>query len=259
MENEFNFTLWKPKKESKARFVPLADVPGFGYRGVYNVRESDATQLEEHGIESFRGTVHSDMLLVDCDSFDAADYTQAALEYLGLAFTRYFTGNRGAHFEIQRFCTPTHLLPQFDKAWVKAHLPHADLSLYTPLHIIRVEGSVHELTGQKKTFELGMTGTALEFPKNLPAEKMVPTPEIALQGLQCVFLDRFLMINTTPLVKGENTKGRHSRLCSVAARLRDLGQPEMFALGWLMNLNLMYEPSVEKDELERIVRWAYSK
>ena len=260
----YQFWLWKPTKdEGGARFVPTDDLPTSGFVSVYAVSACDAEAIERtRTTAGFKGVVFSTTLLVDCDTEEASNVVEGRLRQKALAYSKFLTGNRGAHFEIPRLTEPSHLLPQLDKAWVAANLPEADLSLYTHLHLIRRVGAVHEKTKERKILVHEQNGEVLTAEDYAPFRDARFASTVASQdvpsasALQCVFTDTTVMCRTVPMAEGE---GRHKAMCAVAARLRELGQPIHFTEVWLANLNLLCAVPLPESEVRRIAGWAYLK
>lgn len=261
---EFDWWFWKPSKEAGGvRFLAGSDLPYTGFASIYAVREADSDAIRAAGtIAGFSGTVWSPSLWVDCDSEEASHSVERRLRQASIAYQKYTTGNRGAHFEIERLHEPSHLLPALDRAWVQQNLPEADLSLYKHLHLLRVVGGKHEKTGQRKEKLLETSGRVLtaEDYRNLdvsvlPKESAPIAVGKARGEFRCVFEDPNFEDYWTARTSGS----RHHDFCVIASRLLNLGQEPAFVHEWLRNLNLITKPPLEPNEIWRILEWAYSR
>lgn len=223
------------------------------FHSVYRVTEDSAQAVVEAGTTAgFKGAVWSERLWVDVDTLEGADRTQARLDELRLGYEAYFTGGRGGHFSIARVAAPSHLLPLADKAWVKEHLPEADLSLYSHLHLIRTTGSTHE-SGRKKVLLSSREGLTLTLPPYQPPKASLPTPLV--EGRPSVFECNRVFQNSGPAAPGD----RHHQLVRLTYALRDdakLSQSE--ALWWVGEVNAVFDEPKTSEEVDRIVSSLYS-
>lgn len=249
-----NWALWKAKvTDDMVRFIIVDDLPASGFASVYNFSESDARSMENLGtFKSFKGTVHSPLLKLDCDTSEASYVAEKRLKQLEAKYEKYTTGNRGFHYHVYRSVEPSHLLPSIDRAFVTREFPGADVSFYHHVGMYRQVGAVHGKTGRKKTLIYAQDGRPLEMREEKAT--IGSTQETAHEGeIRSVFADTYLSRITVPYTAGE----RHNRFCAVAARLDDLNQPIEWAFAYLANVNLLTEDPLPESELRRILDWAY--
>lgn len=255
MSYNCDFFLWKfSQKDSAFHFFHQSELPEMGFSSVYGVSESDANAIKDSGsYAGFRGVAWSDKLWVDCDTTEAVIAVEQVLRDYGLAYEKWNTGRRGAHFGIERKATPNHLLPLLDKQWAEEHLPTGTFdNIYGHLHLFRRPGAKHEETGRSKVLEFKTTGASLDFTNATLAE--APRNVLRVNFDRSVFEDQAVMSMSVPHHNG----GRHRNILNLAIRLSTIGQPYEFAVHWCHNVNLLSEP-LPDEEVEEAVFWAYNK
>jgi hypothetical protein len=249
--------LWKRRVDvADSSFLHISDLPELGFASVYAVDEQTATSLQSsQDARGFKGIVWSEKLHIDCDTEEASATVEAGLKKLGLGFEKWTTGNRGAHFSVNREAEPSQTLPLQDKAWVKARFPEADLKLYSHLHLFRRPGNPHDKTGRKKALEAVFTGGTFSHgnsrhtrSQDLPASSGAPIDS-------SVFEDEYIMFNSVPQENGK----RHETLCKLAARFAQRGESSEFAFRWLQHVNAMFTEPKSDEEITKVLKWAYSK
>lgn len=258
---KYDWALWKAKvNDDVVRFLHVDDLPASGFASVYCFSEADARSMDILGTyKSFKGTVHSPTLKLDCDSAETSDSTEKRLRAMEVGFTKFSTGNRGNHFAVERNVSPSHVLPTLDRSYVARQFPGADVSFYHHVGWYRQEGATHPKTGEKKVLLGHVVGKALDFTGVVlqsGQETGQETTRMRREGEpQSVFADKYLSRISVPYSGGE----RHNRLCAVAAQLDNLHQPMEWAFGYLANVNLMCDPPLPEEELMRILTWAYEQ
>lgn len=243
----FKFTV----SDSNYYFIHVDELPDNGFSSLYYITASDAEALGKAGFAAFKGTVWSPYLWIDTDTEQGALSTEQQLRTLGLTYFKYDTGNRGAHFRIPRPHEPSHLLPLLDKSWVRTNLPCADLSIYTPLHLFRLAGTLHEETGNRKTLMGGHAGEDLIYNKYSGTDFQDYLKEEQKEATQSIFLNQTIMSATVPYNEGE----RNSGLTRLAVMLKYAGESEGFIARWLYHTNLLFSNPVQDSEIEKIVEW----
>lgn len=254
----YRWHLWK-RRPTDASFQILsdADLPECGFRSVYLVDESTADAfVKTADFSGFRGVVWAPTLWLDCDTEEASVVVEAGLRKLGLAFEKWTTGNRGAHFGVVRLAEPSQLLPVYDKAWVKARFPEADLTLYSHLHLFRCPGETHQKTGRKKALLYRVEGQPLTY-----GAEQLKTPPVdsyaATDGRDdeygSALADNVVMSWSTPQTNGD----RNRALATVAYRLAERGEDQAFTRRWLDHVNMLFTEPKDGEELDKIVRYAY--
>lgn len=148
----YNWAIWKPKVvDADVRFVHVDDLPASGFASVYQFSEADARSMEAAGTyKSFKGTVFSPVLKLDCDDTDTAARVEVRLHAMGVGFSKFSTGNRGFHYHVPREVAASHTLPALDKQFVTREFPGADVSFYHHVGMYRQVGAVHQKTGRRK-------------------------------------------------------------------------------------------------------------
>jgi hypothetical protein len=248
------WAIWKPRVEdSNVRFLQQSDLPNSGFASVYRYSESDAKSLGDLStFKGFKGVVHNEALLVDCDTKETSANIEGWLVSHEIGYKKYTTGNRGEHYHIPRITPPNHMLPTLDKAFVASCLPGADLSIYHHVALFRQEGCKHKKTGRKKELILEVVGKPLVYENT-----EVTLPEFDAQdanrAMKSVFGDRALSVLTVQPDVGD----RHAHYIKIANCLDNLGQPYEAAYYYLLNVNLLCEAPIADEELHRILKWSY--
>lgn len=225
-----------------------SDIPRAGFSSLYRVTSETAEALNSSGIAGYRGAVWSPGLWIDCDTEEAAMETRAQLTAYGLGFEVWTTGNRGSHFYIDRPHSPSHLLPQLDKEWVKSHISNCDTSIYSHLHLFRNPGCRHDKTGKMKILVERVNGDSLYLQDKVESRQYV-TETVTNRGTRSLFLDNYVMSLTVPVEEGK----RHETLLHLALALNRHGEPLTFIERWLHHVNLLYTSQKSDGEIERIL------
>lgn len=233
---------------------------GCQFASVYAVRAEDAKAIEEAGTAAgFKGIVWSQKLWVDFDEEAAATAAQVKLKLEGIEHVVFTTGGRGCHIGITRVAKPSHLLPLQDKEWVEKTLPGADLSLYWHLHLIRLPGATHERTGQPKRLLYSHGGRSITLPPFNPDGKHTESSSDSVEvteSRESLFQNWNVMNKLTP----NGSEDRHSQLVRLAAALKDHGGVVPLEMTWLLvELNKQFSEPKSRNEIDRVVQWAYSK
>jgi hypothetical protein len=248
---EYNYAIFKYNVSDNSYYLlPVAELPATGFSSLYYITEASARAIENSGFAGFRGTVWSPSIWIDTDTEEGAMETEAALRALGVAFYKYDTGNRGAHFEIARPHSPSHLLPQIDKQWVADNFNKADLTIYSGLHLFRLEGCIHEKTGRIKSRLYSSDGHALTLPDALQVSNnvLIHRPSITSTS---IFMDDYIMTSTVPFAEGE----RHFRMINLGVAMKKQGEPIEFISRWLYHSNLLNNPPMDDAEMDSIVEF----
>lgn len=256
----YDWVLWKRRvNDADFRFIRSADLPNCGFSSVFMVDEGTADALRTNGdFSGFKGVVHSPMLWIDCDTEEASNAVEAGLSELGLSFEKWTTGNRGAHFGVKRDANPSPLLPEMDKAWVKARFPSADLKLYSHLHLFRCPGERHQKTGRQKERLYVVEGKTLSYSGEELEVKPTQAPETTTLGdaeFGSCLTDDIVMGFSTPQTNGQ----RNRALAAVAYRFAERGEDQAFTRRWLDHVNMLFSEPKDADELDKIVRYAYQR
>jgi hypothetical protein len=249
--------LWKRRVDvGDSNFLHITDLPELGFSSVYAIDETTATTLQaSQDYRGFKGIVWSEKLWIDCDTEAASLSVENGLRELGFGFEKWTTGNRGAHFGVNRAVEPSQILPLRDKSWVKVRFPEADLRLYSHLHLFRRPGNPHEKTGRKKELVETVNGGTLSYghQENRVQEGSINTSGVRVDS--SIFEDQYIMWCSTPQENGK----RHETLCKLAARLAARGEGSEFALRWLQHVNALFSEPKADEELVKVIKWAYSK
>lgn len=246
--------LWKHKQvDASFAFIPENTLPSIGFCSVYGVSDADAKALLEAGTYAgFKGVVYPGTYLwIDVDDNDVAQDYVKKLEGMGLEFQVWATGNRGLHFAIRRDVSPSPHVPNIDKAWVQANFPNSDLRLYSHLHLLRREGTIHEKTGLKKRLLSHTPGAVLFLEYSPAAAKAKPYNH---GNIISVFESRAIL----DLSIAHEAGSRRKYMLRLAAELARTNNPIEFSLMWMVNVNMLGDP-LDFEDLERIVQWAYDE
>lgn len=243
--------------DSRPNFVVDSELFGkrVGFSSLYQVTQETAEAIIKEGSSRFyKGVVWSERLWIDVDSYEAADSTEKKLREMGYDFIAYDSGGRGGHFGILRNASPGHLLPVKDREWVKKHFKEADTSIYTHLHLFRLEGTVHERTGRRKELVCKHPGSALSLPSFKEEILSAGTPVRKGHQGSSIFDCFRVMANTVPCHNGE----RHSNMIRLLYALKEstVLSPEQ-AYFWLEEWNKMCEEPKSEEEIDKAFRSIY--
>lgn len=229
-----------------------------GFSSLYAVTQADANAVESAGTTAgFKGSVWSERLWIDIDSYEAADTTESKLKEMGYDYLAYDSGGRGVHFGVLRDALPSHILPSQDRAWVLQHFPEADSSIYTHLHLFRLPGTRHETGGRDKQLVSQQRGKVLTHPKRskddgtASSSNFVPGNSGNLSVFDCIRV----MSHSIPTSIGT----RHPTLVKLTYALRDeAGAPSPAARWWIGEVNKMAESPHEEEHLDHIIKSIYT-
>lgn len=226
-----------------------------GFASLYGVSQQDAECIIEAGsTKGFAGCVWSERLWIDCDSYEVADKVESKLKGLGYDYVAYDTGGRGVHFGVLRDSAPSHLLPIQDRAWVQSQFPESevDKSIYTPLHLFRLPGTVHASTGKPKVLVVRQSGKSLVHVKYVAEARVAISFSFddALSDSGSVFDNFNVMAQTGPARNGN----RHPSLVRLAYSLKAASVPVDKAYWWLCETNKMFDDPKNEAEIEKIVK-----
>lgn len=243
---------------SEPRIVLSDELPSFGYSSLYTITEDSARAVEGAGTTArFAGSVWSERLWLDFDSYEAGRAAEEELNRKGLGYVLYDSGGRGVHVGILRDALPSHLLPYQDKEWVQTNFPQADTSIYTHLHLFRLPGTIHERTGRRKELVKEQAGSVLTLPKwerkNVPRSDINSSDIRTDSGGVSVFESNRIMANTVPTKNGE----RHPTMLKLMYAMKDHGVEEGPAMWYLGEVNKLAETPKSEEELAHILRSVY--
>ena len=231
--------------------------PGVKFTSVYALREEDAKAIQAAGTTAgFRGTVWSQRLWIDFDSYAAAERAESFLKKEGYDYVAYDTGGRGHHVGVLRHIAPSHLLPARDKDWVYANLQGADLSLYGHIHLIRLPGVMHERTGRPKVLFQSVRGRAIELPEYHPKE--IRATKFAPQSNERMSI--FSNWAVVSRLTGNTQEGdRHRSLLILCRGLKECKVTVDEALWVMLEVNKGYNDPKPEEEVVRIAEWTYAQ
>lgn len=262
MDDIYSFCLYSATASYglPPKFIHRSELPTQGFSSLYSITEWDAASIHEEGTaSSFKGVVFTDTLWVDIDSYEAAGTVERRLREMGYEHIAYDSGGKGAHFAVKLNTHPSHLLPAKCKAWVKAHFPEADTSIYTHLHPFRIGGSIHERTGRRKEVVYKHEGKVLVFPKDIlkevPNVNLNYPTDFSNDSTRSIFRLGRVMSNTKPFSNGE----RHAALVRLAYALRDdYGASKELAAWWLAETNKLFQEPKTEEEVASALRSIYA-
>lgn len=249
-EDLYAYHIYKPTVFDAGFFIlHSSDLPRSGFRSLYALTQEAANTLKTAGTQAgYRGSVWSRQLWLDIDDASKVTAVTNRLEAKGLGYIVYSSGSKGYHIGIERLAEPNHLLPQMDKMWVKSNIPEADTSIYHHVAMFRLEGTIHDKTGNPKEFVREHPGNALSYDFKMEKVKFDQESEAPNKS---VFDDNITMMLTTPCDEGE----RHERLLNLGLRLKALNEPIDFISRWLYHTNLLFTQPKPVEEINNIVRF----
>jgi len=225
----------------------ISELPKLGFHSLYQFTAETTETFETAGFKGYKGTVWSPTLAIDADSDEVAAGIEQRLTSLGLEFEVWATGNRGLHFYVTRPHTPSHVLPNLDKAWVEANFPEADLSIYHNVAMFRIKGARHSKTGKPKVFLRKVEGEPLYLSDKI--EIITKSPDLGSEVDKSIFINGYIMTQTIPQFEGK----RHEALLKLGMAMKRMGEPIEFISRWLYHTNLLFAEPKPLTELQRIV------
>ncbi len=175
IKHEWRMTPWRKEKEPPliATYDELDQLHTF--RSVYGYPEKTQEYIANtgavRGVKNFE--VQSSTLYIDVDEEENVQEVQKTIDRLGAGYSRYDTGNRGAHWHIDTVSICHNWLPNSHLEFVRSIgiLDLIDDTLYRHHSIIRCPGAVHAKTGKIKTLTNRVEGPVLEIPLVAPKEQ----------------------------------------------------------------------------------------
>lgn len=256
--NVYNFRIYSDGSYYPNPLViataPRMDIDRF--TSLYQISAESARGIGTAGtVAGFNGVVWSERLWLDIDGYDKAERVELKLQELGLDYIAYDSGGKGAHFGVKRTHEPSHLLPKKDKQWVSQTFPEADLSIYTPLHLFRIPGAIHETTGRRKEAVSQRQGTTLTLPEQSQEPIYLTSRKITSYDNSSIFLDPRLgsTVRTVP------TGNRHETLVKVCYAAKDKGADAETARWFLEQLNSLFKEPKEEKQVSKVVANIYGK
>ena len=161
---------WRTKLQRNKDAPPILSiepVSGTNFRSVYGYpKETEAFIEANANVAGLRGkTVGAAWLFIDVDEDENVEAVEKVVAGLGVAYSKWTTGNRGAHFHIdmEYVCDPR--LPYSQAEFIRGlGLDKlVDMSIYRAHSIFRVPGAVHQDTGLTKKMEYEVQGKVLSI------------------------------------------------------------------------------------------------
>lgn len=172
---------WRPKLH-RAKDTPpvlsLEPVEGSCFRSVYGYPPETAAQIKkQQNVAGLHGMpVQNTHLFIDVDEDENVEEVERVIAGLGAGFSKWTTGNRGAHFHIDTEAITHSHLPYSHAEFVRglgiAGL--VDMTIYRHHSIFRVPGAIHQDTGKPKECLYQVDGPVLSIPIVIE-----PEPEFA--------------------------------------------------------------------------------
>lgn len=242
--------LWKFKPQTDDwHFFSPEELPQAGFQSVYAVSDAAAEQMVSEGsFSGYSGEVDGgEFLWVDADTEEALEQALYVVRSRGLSYQLWTTGNRGGHVGIRRNVESSSRVPLTDKDWVERNIPTADLKLYSPLHLFRRPGAVHQKTGLKKALVEDVPGTTLSLELVAPKEELLVS-----SGLSSMFDDPLILALCVPHFDGQ----RHDAFKTLARRTANTGKSLEFIIELLLDVNTLGHPWPEAKVIS-IAEWGY--
>jgi hypothetical protein len=162
---------WRPKLQRRKNWPPvlsLEPVEGSCFRSVYGYPEETANLIKSNGhVGGLKGkVVQSSLLFVDVDEDENVEQVEKAIADLCVSFSKWTTGNRGAHFHIDTESITDSNLPYSQAEFIRnlGIDDLVDMSIYRHHSIFRVPGALHQDTGKPKTCLYQVDGEVLSIP-----------------------------------------------------------------------------------------------
>jgi hypothetical protein len=110
--------------------------------------------------------VQTSMLFIDVDEDEHVKAVEKVVAGLGVAFSKWSTGNRGAHFHVDTESYTHRHLPFSQSEFIRSLGidGFVDMSIYRHHSIFRIPGAVHQDTGKLKQCLYRVEGRVLSIP-----------------------------------------------------------------------------------------------
>lgn len=251
-ENQYCWVEHRIKfKIDKPNIINIWNIPNSGFRSMYQVDNLGKEWIEKNGLRGFNKSgnkVWSNLLFIDFDNNkQKAKDLFNKLKKEGIGFKLYFSGSKGFHFHVEREIEPSIYVPNSDKVFVKNISIGADISIYSHLHPFRIAGTLHEKTGKLKKLLYENKGKKykINIIKSQEKNKYYSIPEIS------IFLDETIMSFSLGFKEGK----RNYSMCFLGKLLKERGESVEFIQQWILNANLMNNPPLENEEINKIIEW----
>lgn len=254
--SKFIYNIWQPTvvRTGAPVVVELNSINDYGFFSMYSIdTEGKDWVISNSTTAGFTGKIWSKRLWIDIDdNEEAKNNLERKLEENGTDYVTYASGGRGYHVGILRNHPPSSKLHIKDKYWVRQNCPEADMSLYSPLHLLRRPGDRHEKTGQVKREIKRHEGKALDFTKMAVPDSFLNPVQIFRSEphpTKSIFDDLYVRGLMKPATKGNR---HHTSVCLAHAML-GRGYCLTVTKHYLYEQNkLNYEPK-DTAELDKIL------
>jgi hypothetical protein len=236
------------------KLVPIEDrYKHIGFTSIYAfppaVADRIKTQRSTRGIRDC--AVYSDTLFVDFDNAEAAaERLRSFLAGNDIAFDMYHSGGRSIHFHVDLDPMTGPGVPRAQRAWMEAHAPEADMSIYKQSGMFRLPGTYHSKHPGKRKLKIG---------QHRPGERLKievkPTLSEAPHGNSNADYYRFLGCLLCQRV-GSGGRNNHAYKICKAAYTAGLDEAETRELLFQWNMTSC-DPPQEDHELLTILESAY--
>ena len=161
---------WRPKLQRAKNTPPvlsLEPIEGSCFRSVYGYpKETEELIARQGSVGGLKGhPVQSSFLFVDVDEEENVKEVESVIAGLGVGYSKWTTGNRGAHFHIDMASVTDSRLPfsqaEFIRGCGLGDL--VDMSIYRHHSIFRVPGAIHQTTGKVKECLYHVDGPVLSI------------------------------------------------------------------------------------------------
>lgn len=225
-----------------------------GYTSVFAFRPEDAAEIKQagHSRGFAKYPVTSDELVIDLDDGSASvPAVTHELTRRGASFDTYSSGGKGYHFIVKVTPTLGTDTPTRHRALALQIAPSCDTSLYFHNSLVRLPGTVHELTGAKKRLIGTCKGSVLELPEVAPAA--YHTPDLSDRDMLAFAFD-----NVSRLLLGPSTaSGRRRALWGVCEDFHRAGAAGHLVQEVLRTVNQTFSPPKEDSEVQRVFHSRY--
>lgn len=200
--------------------------------------------------------VFSDTLFVDFDDGDTSIVMfENILTHSGIGYELFFSGRKGFHFHIPLIPMWGASVPYSQKMWIESTgVKTADLSIYKHTGLIRLPGTIHEVTGVKKHQVKKFVGNPLNIPL---LEKGVLEFELETFGGGSVAAALSSALRSFVDTPGPGY--RHGRLVSIGKKLIEGGLSVDATREMLVLINGEWDHPKDEEEINdcmrRIIQW----
>ena len=272
MYQEFSWRekrLYSKFQRGLPRFIntEMTSLPtGNAHYSMYGLRESDMEAYLNLCTKKHKIYEHySDELIIDAETADALAFVLDVCNTQGWSYSLYTTGSRegGGHVSIPRIAEPSEILYLKDLSIIFKffhNVSDIDYGIYTPMHLIRGIGKIHEKTGETKILTKCIKGITILSVNDVEIGSLLLTKhnKTKLDFKQAINTDwrklQSTMMRHDPT--GISHGGRHIAVLCFAKDLFKCGLSYIIVRSMVENFNNEFEEPKSDEGIETAIRQA---